>query len=67
MYILAALFFWFIGITMVLKPELVFQIRESRKYASDAEPSKMYIISTRIGGVLLLAVGVAAFIVQFFM
>ena len=52
---------------MVLKPELVFQIRESRKYASAAEPSKMYIISTRIGGVLFLAVGVAAFIVQFFM
>ncbi len=65
MYILAALFFWFIGITMLFKPDLVFKIRESRKYDSPTEPSERYILWTRIGGGIYLLVGIAAFIVQF--
>ena len=66
MYILAAFFFWLIGITMLLKPDLVFRIRESRKYAFATEPSERYILWTRIGGVVYLIVGIAAFVVQFF-
>lgn len=65
MYLVAALFFWFIGITMLLKPELVFRIRERRKYSTPTEPSARYILGTRIGGVVYLFVGVLSFIAQF--
>ena len=67
MFLLGALFFWFIGITMFLKPELVFRIRESRKYDSPTEPSERYIRGTRIGGVIYLLVGVLSFAAQFMM
>ena len=65
MYILAAFFFWLIGITMVLKPQLVIQLRDSLKYTSQAEPSKWYLRSTRFGGVMFLLAGILSFVVQF--
>ena len=67
MYLVAALFFWFIGVTMLFKPEFVFKIRESRKYNSPTEPSERYIRGTRIGGVIYLLVGVLSFAAQFMM
>ena len=65
MYILAGFFFWLIGITMELKPQLVIQLRDSLKYTSQAEPSKWYLRSTRFGGVMFLLAGLLSFVVQF--
>ena len=65
MYLLGAFLFWFIGITMLFKPELVFRICESRKYASPTEPSERYIRGTRIGGAIYLIVGALSFAAQF--
>ena len=65
MYILAGFFFWLIGFTMVIKPELIIQIRDSLKYDSPTEPSRWYLRSTRFGGVMFLLAGILSFVVQF--
>ena len=65
MYVIGALFFWFLGITMLLKPDLVYQIRESWKHSTGTEPSERYIRTTRWSGVMFLLAGVLCVVVIF--
>lgn len=65
MPILAGILFLSLGLLMLLKPESVFSLTESWKQDASAEPSGLYLISTRFGGVILLGVGVLCFAAQF--
>lgn len=51
-----------IGIVMLVLPDVFYQITESWKNDSSAEPSDFYKLHTRIGGILVSLVGVAGII-----
>ena len=46
-----------IGACMLLRPDVIYQLTESWKSNAADEPSRLYIISTRFGGVMFLLVG----------
>lgn len=64
MYILIGIIFIIIGIVMLISPKTIFQITESWKNISDNEPSALYNVSTRVGEVAFLIVGIASIIVS---
>lgn len=51
---------------MLVKPQIVFHITEDWKSDSNNEPSNLYIISTKFGGVMVLIAGLLAIVIQFF-
>ena len=51
------------GLAMLLNPELVFELSESWKLDSGAEPSRLFILSTRFGGVMCVLAGIGGVIV----
>ena len=65
MYILLgiALIFW--GLMMVCAPDLVYDLTESWKSNRSAEPSDLYCLSIRFGGVMFILVGIGGMIVPF--
>ena len=65
MYILCGLLFLIIGFIMVRFPEFIYEITESWKSYSMGDPSDLYKISTRVGGIAFILVGVACFVVTF--
>ena len=50
---------------MVRFPEFIYEITESWKSYSMGDPSDLYKISTRVGGIAFILVGVACFVVTF--
>ena len=53
-----------IGITMLVKPQLVYELTETWKHDGGAgEPSKLYLWSTRCGGVMFILAGICGLIV----
>lgn len=65
MYLLIGVILFILGIIMIISPKLFFTISESWKNDSGTEPSGLFIISTRFGGVLFTIVGIAGVIIQF--
>lgn len=65
MMILAGILLLVVGLIMTISPETWFDLTQSWKSYSAADPSKLFIISTRVGGAFMLVAGIAAFIVQF--
>lgn len=65
MYVLIGIIVVCIGIVMLVSPKIFFEITESWKNSADAEPSGLYIVSTRIGGCTFIIVGLASIIVSF--
>lgn len=51
---------------MLIKPQIIFYITEKWKNSSNGEPSHLYIISIKFGGVMFLIIGFASIIIQFF-
>ena len=62
MYIVLSIIFVIIGVIMIIKPEVVFDVTESWKSYSSSEPSKLYLFSTRFGGAMFLLVGIGGLI-----
>ena len=62
MYILVGIVFLAIGLLMVISPSTVFQITESWKNDNASEPSKLFEISTRVGGCFFIIIGIACLI-----
>jgi hypothetical protein len=58
MTVLIAIFLIIVGILATFRPDIVWTINESWKSNDATEPSDIYILTTRIGGILLLIVGV---------
>ena len=53
-----------IGAVMLAKPQFVYELTESWKHDGGAgEPSKLYLSSTRFGGVMLILSGICGLIV----
>jgi hypothetical protein len=63
MYIALSIIIAIIGITMILKPGLIYDITESWKTYTDSEPSELYLFNTRLGGVVFLLIGIAGIII----
>lgn len=66
MYFLIGVIFVSIGFIMLIKPQIIFYITEKWKNSSNGEPSHLYIISIKFGGVMFLIIGFASIIIQFF-
>ena len=66
LYFIAGLALIAIGVVMLVKPQLVFELTESWKHDSGAaEPSKPWLFSTRFGGVMCVLAGIVGIIVPF--
>ena len=65
MYILCGIIFLIIGFVMLRFPELIYEITESWKSYSSGEASDLYRLSTRVGGIAFIVVGIACIIVAF--
>lgn len=65
MYLILGIVLLALGLLMVLRPQVFFELTESWKSSSAGEPSKLYLFSTRFGGVLFIAVGIASIVVNF--
>ena len=65
MYILLSILLILGGLLMLFFPDLVYDLSESWKSNRSAEPSRLYLISTRFGGVMFILVGIGGLIVPF--
>ncbi len=66
LYFIAGLALIAIGVVMLVKPQLVFELTESWKHDSGAaEPSKLWLFSTQFGGVMCVLAGIGGMIFVF--
>ena len=65
MFLIAGIVFIICGIIMLLKPQWVYMLTELWKSSVTGEPSRLYLLSTRIGGGFVTAVGILAIVVFF--
>ena len=65
MELIAGLFLTICGIIMFFNPSLLYELTESWKSYSSADPSELYIFSTKVGGVFFTLVGIASVILYF--
>ncbi len=63
MYVILALLLIVVGLVMLIRPAAVYALTESWKSNTAGEPSRLFCISTRIGGGLCLLVGIVGAIV----
>lgn len=52
-----------VGMTMIVKPAMVWLVTESWKTNDGSEPSDFYIWSTRFGGIMVTLAGIGAILV----
>ena len=57
--------FTVLGAVLFIKPELLFTLTESWKSNSSPEPSRLYIISTKIGAAAFFIIGILSLIFYF--
>ena len=65
MYLLLGIIFFAVGLGILFSPHTFFQLTESWKSDTSGEPSRVYLFSTRFGGVMFCLVGAAGIVVQF--
>ena len=65
MIILGSIFLLIVGVLMRCFPDVVYSITESWKSKSSSEPSGLYKLHIRIGGIACLLVGIAGLIANF--
>ena len=65
MLILGSIFLLIVGVLMLCFPDVVYSITESWKSNASSEPSGMYRLHIRIGGIACALVGVAGIIANF--
>ncbi|OZG63327.1 MULTISPECIES: DUF6199 family natural product biosynthesis protein [Bifidobacterium] len=66
MYIVLGLVLIAIGLLMVIEPKSFYEITQGWKNDGYAEPSQLFIISTRFGGAMFILVGLAGDIILLF-
>jgi uncharacterized membrane protein len=54
-----------IGLIMIVNPTLVWLITESWKTEDGTEPSRLYILSTRFGGIMMTVAGIGGIVAYF--
>ena len=65
MIIIGSIFLLIVGVMMLCFPEVVYSITESWKSDASSEPSGLYKIHIRIGGIACSLVGIAGIIANF--
>ena len=65
MLILGSVFLLIAGSLMLCFPEVIYSVTESWKSNTTGEPSEMYKIHIRVGGIACLLVGIAGLITFF--
>ena len=65
MIIIGSIFLLIVGVMMLCFPEVVYGITESWKSDASSEPSGLYKIHIRIGGIACSLVGIAGIIANF--
>ena len=65
MLIVGSIFLLIVGIMMLCFPKVIYELTESWKSNSFNEPSKLYDIHIRIGGIACFIVGLAGVVVVF--
>ena len=65
MIILGSIFLLIIGVLMLCFPDVVYSITESWKSNASSEPSGLYKLHIRIGGIACSVVGIAGLITNF--
>ena len=65
MVILGSIFLLIVGVLMLFFPDVVYSITESWKSNASSEPSGLYKIHIRIGGIACSFVGIAGIITNF--
>jgi hypothetical protein len=63
MYLIIGIIFIAVGIFSIKEPEMIYELLESWKSYAIGEPSKYYIVTTRIGGAIVIVVGISSIIV----
>ena len=64
LYFIIGLVLTGIGVTMLVKPQIVYELTESWKHDGGVgEPSGLYVWSTRFGGVMFILAGICGLIV----
>lgn len=64
-FLIMGILFILVGALLLLKPKLLFDLTESWKNNASSDPSKLYLLSTRFGGVVILGIGIANMVVFF--
>ena len=59
MLLLGSIFLGFAGFVMLCFPQLIFDLTETWKHSSLTEPSRLWLLSTRIGGGIFIATAIA--------
>ena len=54
-----------VGMIMLIKPRLFYELAESWKHSGSSEPTGLWIFSTRFGGVMCTLAGVAGLVLPF--
>ena len=62
MEFIGVFFFPLIGFFMLFFPEDIFEIMNSRRNEANGEPTRSFLIGTRIGGAIMMLIGIGAFI-----
>lgn len=65
MKLIAGILLTVCGIIMFFNPSLLYELTERWKSYSSADPSELYIFSTKVGGVFFTLVGIASVILYF--
>ncbi len=65
LYFIAGLALAVLGVTMIWKPEFVYELTESWKHNGSSGPSRLFLWSTRFGGVMCTLAGILGMIVPF--
>ena len=65
LYFIAGILLTASGVVMLWKPEFVFELTEGWKHSGSAEPSNLWIFSTRFGGVMCVLAGIGGVVVPF--
>ncbi|PNT90255.1 DUF6199 family natural product biosynthesis protein [Clostridium thermosuccinogenes] len=63
--LLIGIILFIVGLLMLIKPKIVWQITEQWKSYSAEEPSNFYIKSIRFGGVMFILAGIGSIIAFF--
>ena len=66
MYIILGILVAIIGIVMLVNPKLFYDMTQSWKSDGATEPSKIFILETRLGGTLFLLVGIGGTVILLF-
>ena len=64
-FLIIGILFLLVGAVLILKPKLLYDLTESWKNNASDDPSRLYLMSTRFGGVIILGIGIASMVVFF--